>query len=239
MLSSVPHLLLFWMLLFYVGGISSAHGKDKTERKPERILSRKRRYLIFPPGSSYQLGEPDFHTLNVHVFFIYLLILILVYDSVITIPGWTYYAVTGVTAALAWGLPDKPTYPDQELMEKYDNGSLPLLQYRKDGNITESNHKGEIVVNSTPKYLNNNNHTYYYRKTNFSNYIKNYNSFSQNRRKPASNTSFPFNNGLNIRPPISSNYYNASKHYDAFTNYMMKNYFKPWIESDAYKPKAT
>lgn len=156
----------------------------------------------------------------------------------------TYYAVTGVTAALAWGLPDKPTYPDQELMEKYDNGSLPFLQYRKDGNVTESNHNGEILVNSTPKYLYNH-HSYYNTKTNFSNYIKNYNSFSKNRRKPDSyyfeneHSSNPFNNVVNIRPPFSSNYYNTSKHYDAFTNYMMKNYFEPWIESDAYKHKFT
>lgn len=173
-----------------------------------------------------------------------MLFLFLVYDSILTIPGWTYYAVTGVTAALSWGLPDKPTYPDQELMEKYENGALPLLQYRKDENVTESNHNREILVNSTPKYLDNN-HSYYYKKSNFSNYIKNYDNLSQIRRKPDSyyfakdRSSTPFNNGHNIRPPISSNYYNTSKHYDAFTNYMMKNYFKPWIESDAYKPQST
>lgn len=69
MLPSVPRLVLFWILLFYVGGFSIALGDDKTEQKSERILSRKRRYLIFPPGSSYQLGEPDFRTLNIRVFF--------------------------------------------------------------------------------------------------------------------------------------------------------------------------
>lgn len=128
-------------------------------------------------------------------------------------------------------------------MEKYDNGSLPLIQYRKDENVTASNHKGEIVVTSTPKYLNNN-HGYYYKKSNFSNYIKNYSSFSQNRRKPDSyyfsneHSSNPFNNGQHIHPPFSSNYYNASKHYDAFTDYMMKNYFEPWIKLDGNKPKA-
>lgn len=60
MLPSVPRLLLFWMLLFHIG-IYIALGDDKTEQKSERLLSRKRRYLIFPPGSSLQLGEPEFH----------------------------------------------------------------------------------------------------------------------------------------------------------------------------------
>lgn len=71
MLPSVPRLLLFWMLLLYVGGISIALGDDKTGQKSERILSRKRRYLIFPPGSSLQLGEPDFHAFMRPFFYIF------------------------------------------------------------------------------------------------------------------------------------------------------------------------
>lgn len=64
--------------------------------------------------------------------------MILVYDSTITIPDYTLYVTTGVTVAMAWGLPDKPTYPDHELME-------PLL-YRNDKNVTESNRIGEIKL---------------------------------------------------------------------------------------------
>lgn len=69
MFPSVPRLLLFWMILFYIGCISIALNDDKTEQKSERILSRKRRYLIFPIGSSLQLGQPGFHTLNIRFFF--------------------------------------------------------------------------------------------------------------------------------------------------------------------------
>lgn len=46
--------------------------------------------------------------------FYILLFLFLVYDSVVTIPDYTLYVVTGVTTALAWPLPSNPIYPDDE-----------------------------------------------------------------------------------------------------------------------------
>lgn len=47
------------------------------------------------------------------------------------------YVVTGVTVALAWGLPFKPFYPDADLSEQYADGYLPLFP-RNDENITDS-----------------------------------------------------------------------------------------------------
>lgn len=61
-----------------------------------------------------------------------------VYDSVVTIPDYTIYVVTGVTCALAWGLPDQPIYPEDDLMHRYEDGDLPGIQYRNDVNVTEN-----------------------------------------------------------------------------------------------------
>lgn len=60
-----------------------------------------------------------------------------VYDSVVTIPDYTIYVVTGVTCALSWGLPDQPIYPEDEYMHRYEDGGLPGIQYRNDVNVTE------------------------------------------------------------------------------------------------------
>lgn len=60
------------------------------------------------------------------------------YDSVVTIPDYTIYVVTGVTCALAWGLPDQPIYPEDDLMHRYEQGGLPGIQYRNDVNVTEN-----------------------------------------------------------------------------------------------------
>lgn len=114
-------------------------GADFTEKK-EKILSRRRRYLIFPEGSSFQLGMKfAMNFYNLITFFSFS-----VYDGVYTVPDYTIYIVTGVTCALAWGLPSKPTYPDFELMEKYENGTLPLLLRRKDENATDTDTKQTV-----------------------------------------------------------------------------------------------
>lgn len=48
------------------------------------------------------------------------------------------YPITSVSLALAWGLPDKPTYPEDDLMQAYEEGNLPLLDRRKDVNVTNN-----------------------------------------------------------------------------------------------------
>lgn len=45
----------------------------------------------------------------------------------------------GITAALAWELPYKPVYLNEELHESYQTGNLPLLK-RKDQNVSKVNY---------------------------------------------------------------------------------------------------
>lgn len=90
---------------------------------------------------------------------------------------------------MAWGLPDKPTYPEWELQERYENGTLPLL-LREDKNITDANRKGEIKATATPSKLTNNkipsySNYYYNNGSDIMNRIANYYKYFQ-RRKPNS-----------------------------------------------------
>lgn len=121
-------------------------GSSKEEGN-ERTLSRRRRHLIFPEGSSLQIGEIDemlccnvtskmlilkFH-ISQRTFHI-LQKFSLVYDTYHPVVDYTNLLVVGITGALAWELPSKPVYPEEELQEIYNNGSLPLLR-RNDGNV--------------------------------------------------------------------------------------------------------
>lgn len=76
-----------------------------------------------------------------------------VVDFGITLPDYTYYITTCVNYALAWALPDKPTYPQEELMEHYEMGRLPLL-LRNDKNITDTGSEGEIQVSTSYNQIN-------------------------------------------------------------------------------------
>lgn len=58
----------------------------------------------------------------------------IVYDTYHPVVDYTNLLVVGITGALAWELPTKPVYPDEELQEIYKNGSLPLLR-RNDGDV--------------------------------------------------------------------------------------------------------
>lgn len=157
-------------------------------------------------------------------------------------PGYGAYLQLGVIVSLAWALPDKPTYPNVELMEQYENASL---KYRNDLNVTESlNPKGESNRNSTGKR----NQTL----DNFENYAWHYYKYLQNRQKT---DSFYFGNlkqtkvnrddnhcNGNVNNKchfIPSSTYNGSNDFDAFSNYMIETYFKPWFESDFYKATLT
>lgn len=62
----------------------------------------------------------------------------LVYDQIIPVVDYTNLFIFGLTTALAWQLPDKPFYPSEVLMEKYENGGLPLLD-RNDTVIVDNN----------------------------------------------------------------------------------------------------
>ncbi|TMW48671.1 hypothetical protein DOY81_006260, partial [Sarcophaga bullata] len=69
----------------------------------KEILKRKRRYLEFPEGTSFQL----------------------VYDLIVGVVDYTNYLILGVTVALAWELPSKP--PSEildDLTERLKDGTL-------------------------------------------------------------------------------------------------------------------
>ncbi|XP_065078946.1 uncharacterized protein LOC135701927 [Ochlerotatus camptorhynchus] len=98
-----------------------------------RILSRKRRFLKFPEGSSFQV----------------------VYDQTIPIIGNTRLFTVGITIAMAWQLPSVSIFEiSKMLQEKTAQGSL----RRKDGDINAT----ILVDTSTSKYDKSNKHAYYY-----------------------------------------------------------------------------
>lgn len=61
----------------------------------------------------------------------------IVYDTVHPIVGYRNYLVLGITAAMAWELPSRPIYLDEELQGSYEMGELPLLN-RNDKNVTSA-----------------------------------------------------------------------------------------------------
>lgn len=79
---------------------------------------------------------------------------------------YTNLFIFGITCALAYELPSKPTYVDDELMDLYKNGSLPLLD-RDDYNISDTNLVATDdklkTINKTTK---NNNYNNYYNNNN-------------------------------------------------------------------------
>lgn len=184
---------------------------------------------------------------------------ILVYDSTVTIPDYTLYVTTGVTVALSYGLPDKPVYPEEELMKQYEMGRLPLL-LRNDENVTETNEKGEIQVSTTPsstvldtasgnqianyyyKYFQQRKPDSYYFGNSPLNTAQNFNKYDCNNRNCTYNgyrdnlKESDFNSN-NVRPPYSPTF--KTKPNNAFVNYMNDKYFKPWTKTSFYQTKTT
>lgn len=62
-----------------------------------------------------------------------------VYDTYHPIIDYSNYLILGITAALAWELPSKPVYLDEELRDSFQMGNLPLLK-RKDQNVSPVNY---------------------------------------------------------------------------------------------------
>lgn len=178
-----------------------------------------------------------------------------------TIPDYTLYVTTGITCALAWGLPTKPIYPDEELMQQYEKGRLPLIQYRKDKNATNSNSTGEINVpasNHTSNLQSSNFLNQFYKNGQLNKALWNYFNYLQRRRPDSyyfSNSSnsnycnhrtcsynkyFNYNKNYytnqkpytNIRPSVPySPNYDTTNQYAAFTRYMIDKYLKPTLNS--------
>ncbi|EDS41043.1 conserved hypothetical protein [Culex quinquefasciatus] len=99
------------------------------------VLSRKRRFLQFPEGSSFQV----------------------VYDQTIPIIGSTLLFTVGVTCALAWQLPSISLL---EIFKMLQSDPTLALGRRRDENVT-----GTILIdtNSTKSHFDmDNKHSYYY-----------------------------------------------------------------------------
>ncbi|KAH8385850.1 hypothetical protein KR200_000410 [Drosophila serrata] len=98
-------------------------------RQSEELLSRKRRYLVFPEGSSFQI----------------------VYDEIVGVVDHTNYLILGITVALAWELPSKPPSEElDDLLTKLEDGTLDISRNDTVSNITYVNDASAAPTTSPP-----------------------------------------------------------------------------------------
>lgn len=203
-----------FVLLIVITVLTQAYNcKDGMMQK----LSRKRRYLVFPTGSSFQLGKVNFFV----IFGLKLMLSNIVYDQIIPVIDNTNFLIFGVTTALAWELPDKPISKTQ-LMDIYENGTLPLLHRRNDTvdtMDTTTSKPAAIVENVRNRPLD----SYYNNRNEYagSSY---YSSAAGDR------------NGISYRPAYYNKpYYKPNRYSDDNTleqiNYYSGKKYKPWKSS--------
>lgn len=77
---------------------------------------------------------------------------ITVYCGIFPIVDFTNLFILGVTAALAWALPDQPINISEYLMEQYQNGTLPLLD-REDSDVASILYQPTANTNRTSSAL--------------------------------------------------------------------------------------
>lgn len=167
-----------------------------------------------------------------------------VYEFGVTIPDYTMYLTTGITVALAWNLPDKPTYPEQ----KHKNHLM--LQHKNDANSNDDDGSLASVINTKSNatrriHLKSS-------KNDIINRLANYAEHYFRNRRPDSyyfGHSLPFGrrnstnhyhyssidaessgSGNDIRPSYSTAAFH-SKNPPNNAMYMIETYFKPWIKS--------
>ncbi|XP_063709313.1 uncharacterized protein LOC134837850 [Culicoides brevitarsis] len=127
---------------------SSSNGNNDKDEKggSKQILSRKRRYLSFPSGSSFQV----------------------VYDQTIPIINLIDIFTIGVTVAIAWALPSEPLYKiHEQILDKYkqvetnriDEIKQELLQEKMD-KVANIKHEPKYPTNQTTTTSDNVNHLY-------------------------------------------------------------------------------
>lgn len=209
-----------FMLLIVITVLSQAYDcNDEMTRK----LSRKRRYLVFPTGSSFQLGKNLFLG-NKWVWFKFLNIFFIVYDQIIPIVDYTNLLIFGVTTALAWELPDKPISKSQ-LMEIYENGTLPLLR---------RNDTVDTIDTTTTKPVQN------FKNRPLDSYYNNRNEYAGNSYY---NSAGGGNNDISYDPVYFNNKpnYKPNRYSDDNTleqiNYYSGKKYKPWKSSQWTKEK--
>ncbi|XP_016987995.1 uncharacterized protein LOC108050710 [Drosophila rhopaloa] len=94
---------------------SSSSSVQDRQSQSQALLSRKRRYLVFPEGSSFQM----------------------VYDEIVGVVDHTNYLILGITVALAWELPSKPPSEElDDLLTKLEDGTIDISRNDTVSNIT-------------------------------------------------------------------------------------------------------
>lgn len=154
----------------------------------------------------------------------------LVWDQDIYISNYGQYLLTGFTVALAWELPSKPTYPEWEQVgtSNAQPESSSSLKNRKDKNSSDSGQTNPLK-NSAP----NQDSTVRDQRMDFKNHVRNYYEFLKKRYGNQFDKNLHKNGqkSTDIILPYSPEY-NASNDFDAFSQYMVESYFKPWIDSE-------
>lgn len=174
----------------------------------------------------------------------------LVYDSTIPIPDYTLYVTTGVTCALAWGLPTTPAYPETDFAADGDDEPQAGYNDRHDTNRTTTKITSSISNNASSiehvlwKYFNflqsRRPDSYYFQSPSNYSYCPGA-SCSYDRNTNTYNYQNGNSIGSNYQIPYTSDYDRLQK-YAAFTKYMTQNYFKPYMQYNAqqkYSPHIT
>lgn len=151
------------------------------------------------------------------------------YDQDITIPDYENMLMAGVTAALAWPLPESPTYPDYE----YENDNIPL-ERRKDTNTTSVSESS--LHKSQQQQLNSSGANDSIGTNELDETLwQLFNYLEQNRRPD----SFYFNdNRKTAHIPYSSEYQPIGQ-YDPFTKYLIDSYLKPTLQTTSRQTVPT
>lgn len=156
------------------------------ERYHEKLLSRRRRYLTFPEGSSMQLGnflkiwykKNRWEKNSINSTY---LVICVVYDQIIGVVDFTNLHIFGITCSLAWQLPHKTFYHTEHAEATMHNRKISIIV----------NKSAEIDLNEQPQYTG---HVYhfdtYYNRSNYhshnldSDYYKYLKSMSKIERPP-------------------------------------------------------
>ncbi|EDV53859.1 uncharacterized protein LOC6554833 [Drosophila erecta] len=119
---------------------SASASVQNSQSASQELLSRKRRYLVFPEGSSFQM----------------------VYDEIVGVVDHTNYLILGITVALAWELPSKPPSEElDDLLTKLEDGTIDISRNDTVSNITYVDADVDASVTTTsrppdykPNYIN-------------------------------------------------------------------------------------
>lgn len=183
------------------------------------------------------------------------------------VAGWDpSNAITSYSVGLAWGLPEKPTYPEEHLMHLYAEGDLPLIQNRKDENATNMNALNESnVVTTTTKtasridnqtlltlirlFLSNGNKSIATLDSPMeldANYVKNIldyfnDQIDYNNRRHGSATTINYEDRFysNDYYPFgryNSTFANITRHPDVVNNYINRNAFQKYLVETYFMP---